>query len=206
MRTIWKVGAYLLLTGGLVWCAMRFGRAFHEGTGGLPGADRSAMLAWFGGFLICAVLLGLRVAADVGQFLGGLAENHILQGETPETLPEEIHAAEELLKQNRPLEAIHVLRDRLERHPGDHPVQFRIAEIYTEQLRNPLAAALEYEQLLTHKLDPERWGWTAIRLARLYHRMRDFDKAEALLQRVIRERSKTSAARKAEKLLKEWGG
>jgi signal transduction histidine kinase len=204
MKTLWKVGTNLLLLGGFVWCATSFSRSFHAVTEGLPGANRAAMMAWFGGLLLCAVLLGLRIAADVGRWVGGLTESYILQGETPDTLPEEIKTAEEMLTQKRPLDAVNLLRDFLELHPGEDYARFRIAEIYAEQLRNPLAAALEYEQLLTRKLDPERWGWTAIRLSRLYHKMRDFDKAEALLNRVIKERSKTGAARKAEKLLKEW--
>jgi hypothetical protein len=34
--------------------------------------------------------------------------------------------------------------------------------------------------------------------------LREFDRALAWLRRVIRERGKTSAARKARKLLREW--
>jgi tetratricopeptide (TPR) repeat protein len=133
-----------------------------------------------------------------------MTESHILEGEPPAVVPEEVQEADRLLKERRPLEAVNLLREFLETHPREHLAQFRIAEIYADQLHNPLAAALEYEQLLTHKLDAERWGWTAVRLARLYRLTRDFDKAEALLQRVVQERPKTSAARKADKLMKEW--
>ena len=102
-----------------------------------------------------------------------------------------------------PLEAVKVLREFLEAHPKHHYAQLRIAEIYHESMRNRLAAALEYEDLLTKKLDPERWGWTAIRLVRLYSQLGKRDKAVDLLRRVANDYGKTSAAHKAEKLLGE---
>jgi hypothetical protein len=77
----------------------------------------------------------------------------------------------------------------------------RIAEIYEKDLNNPLAAALEYEEVLTKKLEPERWGWSAIHLCNLYYRMDQQAKADALLHRIVREYGQTAAAKKARERL-----
>jgi signal transduction histidine kinase len=199
-----RIITYAALLSGTAFCAIRFGAEFLASTGGSPTASASSTMAWLGGFLGCAVTLGLRLSWDVGQFLGNRAETCILQGDPPPVLPEELTQVDPLIRQRKPLAAVNLLRDYLQAHPDALHVQYRIAEIYAEDIRNPLAAALEYEALLQRKLDPEKRGWTAIRLARLYRQLREFDKADALLRQVTREQAKTEAAGKAGKLLAEW--
>ena len=204
MIVILKLALHSILLGGAVFCALRFGSEFLAVSGGSPTRTTSSMIAWLGGFVGCAVLLALRLSWDLGQFLGNRAENGILQGDPPPVPPPAWSEADEWLRQGEPLKAVNVLRDHLQTHPHELRVHYRIAEIYTDPLRNPLAAALEYEALLGRRLDPERWGWTAIRLARLYRELREFDKADAVLQRVTDEHAQTGAARKAGKLREEW--
>jgi hypothetical protein len=76
-------------------------------------------------------------------------------------------------------------------------VALRIAEIYEKDLGNQLAAALEYEEVLKHKLPAERWGWAAIHLCNLHYRLNQPEKARKLLQRIAEEYPRTGAARKA---------
>jgi len=81
-------------------------------------------------------------------------------------------------------------------------VALRIAEIYEKDLNNPLAAALEYEEILKKKLPPERWGWAAIHLANLYSGKLDKpQQATALLERIINDYGQTAAAKKARERL-----
>ena len=69
-------------------------------------------------------------------------------------------------------------------------------------MNNHLAAALEYEEVLKKKLNPERWGWAAIHLANLYAgKLNQPKKATALLRRIDSEYGQTSAANKARQRL-----
>lgn len=201
MSGLIKLVVYLGLLAGVGFCGSRFGAEFEAVTAVPSSGSRSAMMAWFGGTLGLLVILGLMTAREVGAWLGRRTESHILEGEKPDAVPNEVRQAELLVKQKQPLEAIRVLREFLQAHPKEFYVQFQIAEIYAGPLRNNLAAALEYEDLLGKKLDPERWGWTAIRLVRLYAKLGRQEEVIALLERVVRDYGKTSAARKAEKLL-----
>ena len=70
---------------------------------------------------------------------------------------------------------------------------------------NPLAAALEYEEVLKQKLAPERWGWAAIHLCNLYLKLDQHDKSVALLRRIDSEYGETAAAEKARKRLEDLG-
>jgi predicted Zn-dependent protease len=110
------------------------------------------------------------------------------------------------IRKTDPLEAIRLLREYLNQNPGEPQVTQCIAELYEKDLRNPLAAALEYEELLKQKLDPERWGGLAIHLTNLYIRLKQPDKAIALLHRIDQECGDTSAAIKARKRLEEVEG
>ena len=73
---------------------------------------------------------------------------------------------------------------------------------YEKDLNNPLAAALEYEEVLKHKLSPERWGWAAIHLANIYSgKLGKPDQAVALLRRIEAECGDTPPAEKARQRL-----
>jgi tetratricopeptide (TPR) repeat protein len=95
------------------------------------------------------------------------------------------------------LEAIQLMRDFLKKNPRAQYASLRIAEIYEKDLRNYLAAALEYEEVLKKKLPAERWGWAAIHLCNLYSKTGQQDKVMALLRRIADEYPKTAAAKKA---------
>jgi hypothetical protein len=82
----------------------------------------------------------------------------------------------------------------------------RIAEIYEKDLKNNLAAALEYEEVLKHKLQPERWGWAAIHLCNLYFRLNQEQKGFDLLRRIVNDYPNTAAAEKARKRLEQVEG
>ena len=79
----------------------------------------------------------------------------------------------------------------------------RIAEIYRYDLKNDLAAALEYEELLKHKLPDDQWSWAALHLAKLYGRLNELEKSVALLERLDNDYGHTVAGRRAKKALEQ---
>jgi lipopolysaccharide biosynthesis regulator YciM len=99
------------------------------------------------------------------------------------------------------LEAIRLLREFLARNPRELHARLRVAEIYEKDLNNPLAAALEYEDILQTRFDPDRWGWSAIHLCNLYARLNQPAKMNAWMERVANEVPQTAAARKAREKL-----
>jgi tetratricopeptide (TPR) repeat protein len=98
------------------------------------------------------------------------------------------------------------MRDYLKKNPREQHVAIRIAEIYEKDLGNYLAAALEYEEVLKHKLPPDRWGWAAIHLCNLYFKLNQEQKGYALLRRIVKEYPQTPAADKARKRLEQVEG
>jgi len=151
-------------------------------------------LAAFGGF---AVLL----AHDISRFVANRAEAALFNDDGAPLDPE-YEQAEELWKDGKHLEAVRALREYLQKHPREQYVALRIAEIYEENLFNPLAAALEYEEVLKKKLPAERWGWAAIHLANIYSgKLNQPEKAVALLRRIDSECGTTVAANKARERL-----
>ena len=109
--------------------------------------------------------------------------------------------AEQVWADGNHLEAVRLMREYLLKNPREQHVALRIAEIYEKDLNNFLAAALEYEEVLTKKLPPERWGWAAIHLCNLYYKLNKADKAFLLLKRIDTEYGQTAAAEKARKRL-----
>ncbi len=194
---------------GLIVCALIFAWYFGvDLTGvrhGAAGASRSRMIASLGAFIAVAIVLGLLCAYDVSRRMGRRAELWILEGAAPEAAAAELEAAEGLRKRGEPLEAIRLLRDFLEKHPGEFELMARIAEIYNYDLKNYLAAALEYEELLKRKLPDEDWGWAALHLAKLYGRLNQPDKAVELLERLDTKYGHTLAARRARKVREQHG-
>jgi TolA-binding protein len=149
------------------------------------------------GFAGFAVML----ARDVAHFFADKAEQALFSDDGAPVDPE-YEQAEELWKDAKYLEALNAMREYLNKHPREQYVALRIAEIYEQNLNNPIAAALEYEEVLKKNLPAERWGWAAIHLANIYSgKLNQSDKAVALLHRIDSEYGHTSAANKARERL-----
>jgi TolA-binding protein len=149
------------------------------------------------GFAGFAVML----ARDIAQFFADKAEQALFADDGAPVDPE-YEQAEELWKDAKYLEALNAMREYLNKHPREQYVALRIAEIYEQNLNNPLAAALEYEEVLKKNLPAERWGWAAIHLANIYSgKLNQPDKAIALLHRIDSEYGHTTAANKARERL-----
>lgn len=162
---------------------------------------RGAMIAYLAALVGALIGLGLLVAHDVTEYMGGQAVEYFF-GDAAEAMRDpEYERAEAEWANGKFLDAIQLMRDYLKKNPRELHAALRIAEIYEKDLRNPLAAALEYEEVLKHKLPPERWGWAAIHLCNLYSRLNRSDEALALLRRLAEEYPKTAGAKKARERL-----
>ncbi len=154
-----------------------------------------------------AVCLSVLLAHDFSHLVGERFHQFILSDDGETTKAPEYERAEQLWADGQPLEAVRLMRDYLKSHPRELYVAIRIAEIYEKDLANYLAAALEYEELLRHRLRPEQWGWAAIHLANLYSgKLSQTDKAIALLHRIVSEYGETAAAAKARARLSQLEG
>lgn len=147
--------------------------------------------------LAAVVGLALLLAQDLSRFVAERIHQSLHDDEGKVMGNPEYEQAEQVWANGDYLEAIRLFREFLARNPRQVHVALRIAEIYEKDLSNNLAAALEYEEILKRKLDPERWGWAAIHLCNLYNRIGQPAKAEALLRRIVDEYGETAAAAKA---------
>ena len=166
----------------------------------LPPAPR---LGFYGGGLCLLILcIGLLAAWDISQFFGNRTVKTLFNEDNQDMLDDEYEAAETEWGKGNYLEAVRLLREYLAKHPRQQHAALRIAEIYEKDLNNPLAAALEYEEILQKKLPRERWGWAAIHLANLYSGpLEKPDQAVDLLRRLDNEYGDTQAAEKARRRL-----
>jgi TolA-binding protein len=161
------------------------------------GAARGAMIGYLAGFLAVIIGLGTLIAVDVTQYIAGKASEY-LYIDVGDAMRDPLYERAEAEWANASyLEAVQSLRDYLTQNPRELHAALRIAEIYEKDLKNYLAAALEYEEVLKHKLPQERWGWAAIHLCNLYSKLNHHDKTRELLQRIVDEYPKTGAAKKA---------
>lgn len=156
-----------------------------------------SMIADLASFVACMIGLGLLIAYDVTHYVGEQAVDFLFDDAGQGPRDPDYEQAEEEWANGKFLDAIQLMRGFLEKHPNQLHAALRIAEIYEKDLKNYLAAALEYEEILKHKLPPERWGWEAVHLCNLYFRLNQPDKAAALLRRVAEEYPRTKAAKKA---------
>lgn len=148
--------------------------------------------------------LALLVARDVSGMVAGRAsalyydEDEASQSSRNALYEQADHAC----NNGDYLEAIRLLRLYVQQNPREQHATLRIAEIYENNLNNHLAAALELEEVLKSRLRPDRWGWTAIRLCNLYTgKLKQHDKALALLNQLVEDYPDTKAAEKARKRL-----
>lgn len=185
--------------------ANRTGVAIAEGNP-VRGSDASLpapRLGFYGGgFMISLLCLGLLAAVDITQYLGRSAVDALYNDNLEGMTDDEYETAEAEWQNGDYLEAIRLMREYYAKNPKQVHAALRIAEIYEKDLNNPLAAALEYEEILNQKLPRERWGWAAIHLANIYSgSLEKPDQAVALLRRLDEEYGDTQAAEKARKRL-----
>lgn len=160
-----------------------------------------------GGFCLFLLGLGLMAAFDISQLAGRTAADALFNEDGVGTTDDEYEAAEAEWQKGDFLEAIRLMREYLAANPKQIHAALRIAEIYEKDLSNPLAAALEYEEILNKNLPRERWGWAAIHLANLYSGpLEKPDQAIALLRRLDEEYGETQAAEKARRRLEMIDG
>ncbi len=163
--------------------------------------DYRRMMLCGGAWLLNLLVFGLLIAHDVSYFFAHRTVKMIYADEDAEVKNADYEQVQTEWEAGNYLEAIQQLRDFHKKHPREVHSLFRIAEIYENDLHSYLAAALEYEEILRHKLRPERWGWAAIHLCNLYSRLNHPDKAVALLRRIESEYGQTAAAEKARQRL-----
>jgi len=224
MNDTLKIVAYIVL----VMCVTGFGYGFYHhysrvttppssapatndpavASTDAPPAPRSgsnaAMMSYGAGLLAATVALGLMLASDFTRFFAGRVEKFLYDEDAPGEKDPEYEEAERVWANGNHLEAVQLMREYLKAHPREQYVALRIAEIYEKDLGNPVAAALEYEEILKKNLTPERWGWTAVHLSNIYSgRLNKTAEAEALLRRIITEHPQTAAAKKARERLGE---
>jgi TolA-binding protein len=180
------------------------GAAKKTGKAKAPGGGRMGL--WTALFFISVIALGFLIASDVSHFMGTRALKTIYNDEGEGVKNPEYEQAEQVWADGNHLEAIGLMRDYLKKNPREQHVAMRIAEIYEKDLRNYLAAALEYEEVLKHKLPPDRWGWAAIHLCNLYFKLNQEQKGYDLLRRIVKEYPQTPAADKARKRLEQVDG
>jgi TolA-binding protein len=160
-------------------------------------AVRGAMMGYLVALIGSLIGLGLLITLDVTHFVGSRAMEYLFI-DAGEAMRDPLYErAEAEWTNGKYLEAVQLLRDYLKKNPREMHAALRIAEIYEKDLHNSLAAALEYEEVLRHKLPDERWAWAAIHLCNLYSRLGQQQKALVLLRRVAEEYPKTGAAKKA---------
>jgi TolA-binding protein len=158
---------------------------------------KGAMIEYLGGLILALIALGLLIASDVAHFVGSTATDYLYLDVGDAMRDPLYEQAEAAWANGTYLDAIQLLRDYLKRNPRELHAALRIGEIYEKDLKNYLAAALEYEEVLKHKLPSERWGWAAIHLCNLYSKLNHHDKTLDLLHRIVNEYPKTAAAKKA---------
>ena len=222
-----KIGLYVLLTLGVILSGYFFYSSYNRlmtdtsdsGTAAsvdVPALERKGdtmasrgyakVLLTGGSFVIIILTLGFFVGHDISQFLGNRFLRAAYNDEGIGMSDPDYELAEQEWADGHHLDAVRLMRDYLKKYPREQHVAIRIAEIYEKDLLNPLAAALEYEEILKSKLPPERWGWAAIHLCNLYFKLNQPDKAVALLRRIDAEYSETAAADKARKRLALYDG
>lgn len=155
--------------------------------------------------LACVAGLASLIAYDVTQYAGNRTTDALFDHDG-EGIPDSVDdLVDKAYGDGDFLEAVRILREHLSTNPRAHDAQIRIAEIYEKDLNNPLAAALEYEEVLKLSLPVEKRGWTMIHLVNLFNRMEKPDQALAWLQRVVSECPGTPAAGKARERLMAAG-
>lgn len=171
-----------------------------------PEGKKGGVGLWTALFVLSLVGLGIMIALDVSHYFGNRTLKFLYNEDAEGVANPEYEAAEQVWANGNHLEAIRMMREYLNKNPREQFVALRIAEIYEKDLGNFLAAALEYEEVLKHKLPAERWGWAAIHLTNLYFKLGQEQKGFDLLRRLVKEYPDTGASEKARARLEQVDG
>ncbi|HSU53939.1 MAG TPA: hypothetical protein VLT36_07780 [Candidatus Dormibacteraeota bacterium] len=166
-------------------------------------ASKPLLTVYLALLIVSAVGLALVCFFDGKRYFSGRMEEWMVEGSAPTEPVPELEQAQKVRASGDPLEAIRLLREYLLANPYALHVMSRIAEIYRYDLNNDLAAALEYEEMLKHKLPDDQWAWAALHLAKLYGKLNELEKSVALLERLDDKYGHTIAGRRAKKALEQ---
>jgi len=86
--------------------------------------------------------LGLLIAYDVTHFIGSRATSYVFDDLGDGMRDPEYERAEQTWVNGKPLEAIEMMREYLQKNPREQFVAMRIAEIYEKDLHNLVAASM----------------------------------------------------------------
>jgi hypothetical protein len=196
-----KAAAYGVATVTVALLAFGYFRAHASALRQPPTASSLQPALYLVSLLVVLGAAALMGALDLKRSVKRRTERWLLQAASPVEPVPEIQQAEQARAAGEPLEAVRLLREFLQGHPYELHAMSRIAEIYRYDLKNDLAAALEYEEMLKHPLPDDQWSWAALHLAKLYGRLNELDKSVALLERIDSEFGHTVAGRRAKQAL-----
>jgi len=152
MHVLLKLMAYAVLAGALAILARRFREAYTIATVEVSASQSSSVLLFFACYLISGGWLAVLASWDITQFAAWPFQRFLFGGGVAQIVDPCLGKAAQIRKRPQPLDAIRELREGLSERPHDWRIAARIAEIYTHDLNNLLAAALEYEALLARHL------------------------------------------------------
>jgi hypothetical protein len=201
MRLFLKLLCLGLAMATLVWLVPQIVASFNRATAAGSTDDATRACVLFSGYLLASAALAVFLAREVAVFSGGLVARLFVGGGRIGRFTPAFWRAERLRRQAAPLDAVRVLREQLIAHPRQWRLAVRIAEIYQQDLGNPLAAALEYEAVLQQRLPQPVQAELMVRLAACYLLLRRPDESTALLRRVVEAFPRTTAAGTAERQL-----
>lgn len=222
MKPWLKAVLYLVLTACALWTAGGFYKNYKasneaaatprvEGDGDTSpkrfnSGAQGRMMGYAFGFMGAAIGLAFLVSMEVSRWFANRTTDFLYNDNLEGVHNPDYDHAEQVALDGKHLEAIGLMREFLKKHPGEIYASIRIAEIYEQDLENHLAAALELEEVLKHKFNPDRWGWTAIRLANLYSgKLNQTDKAVEWLKRISTQHPDSAPAKKARERLGQSG-
>jgi hypothetical protein len=164
-------------------------------------ASKPLLTTYLALLIISGAGLALLCFFDGRRYFRRSVEGWMVEGSAGTEPVPELEHAQKVRASGDPLEAVRLLREYLQANPYALHVMSRIAEIYRYDLSNELAAALEYEEMLKHKLPDDQWAWAALHLAKLYGNLNELEKSVALLEQLDAKYSHTIAGRRAQKAL-----
>jgi hypothetical protein len=194
-----RTAAYIATGVGLVVFGFLFFHELHQGAG----PSKPLKITYLSLMLVSLIGLVIVGVFDLKKLFSSRMERWRIEGATSTDPAPELEEAQRLRVSGEPLDAIRLLREYLLAHPYELQVMSRIAEIYRYDLKNDLAAALEYEELLKRKVPDDQWSWAALHLAKLYGRLNEFEKSVGLLERLDSQYAHTIAGRRARKALQQ---